>query len=85
MGDLTSILSRWLDTHPQGTAAVIGAETPVAEDRVAAFDPVTANGPEFARVILCQPEAQGTGVAAAIDRHVAMTRTVRELVVLSAT
>ena len=45
--------------------------------------PELVKGLEFDLVVLVDPEAFGTGIEAAVDRYVAMTRATRQLVILT--
>lgn len=82
--ELAGILAEWTSTHPAGTACVIGADLPAGTDpRVRALSPLQAKGLEFDLVVLVEPEALGEGRAGASARYVAMTRSTRELVILS--
>lgn len=81
--DLGPVLADWLATHPAGTACVIGAADPTGDDRVRSLTPVLAKGLEFDLVVLVHPAAFGDGLAGAVDRYVAMTRTTGQLVVLT--
>ena len=83
--DLGEIVTRWLATHAEGTAAVIGADAYPASDRVLSLTPRTAKGLEFDLVVLVDPDGFGSGVEGAVDRYVSMTRTTQQLVILRAT
>ncbi len=91
MSELASVVDGWLAAHAQGTVCIIGAEgTSTRPDgsRVRTLTPVLAKGLEFDLVVLLQPESFGAGAGAggttrAVDRYVAMTRAVQELVVLA--
>ena len=83
--DLGQIVTRWLATHAEGTAAVIGADAYPASDRVLSLTPRTAKGLEFDLVVLVDPDGFGSGVEGAVDRYVSMTRTTQQLVILRAT
>ncbi|MFT3876602.1 MAG: RNA polymerase recycling motor ATPase HelR [Propioniciclava sp.] len=52
-------------------------------DRVSWLAPEQAKGLEFDLVVLVDPGSWGSGVAAAVDRYVAMTRATQRLVILS--
>nr|WP_095871684.1 RNA polymerase recycling motor ATPase HelR [Streptomyces sp. TLI_235] len=80
--DLDAVLERWLAAHADGTACVIGAPGFRATPRVRSLTPALSKGLEFDLVVLVDPETFGEGVAGAVDRYVAMTRTTRQLVVL---
>ncbi len=79
--ELDAVLEGWLAAHEDGTACVIGAPAP-AHPRIRSLTPMTAKGLEFDLVVLVDPEALGDGIAGAVDRYVAMTRSTRELVIL---
>lgn len=79
---LERILSDWLSTHEEGTAAVIGAEDAVPSPRVQSLTPTLAKGLEFDLVVLVEPEALGEGAPGAAARYVSMTRATQELVIL---
>ena len=83
--DLGQIVTRWLATHAEGTAAVIGADAYPASDRVLSLTPRAAKGLEFDLVVLVDPDGFGSGVEGAVDRYVSMTRTTQQLVILRAT
>ncbi|MBC9731840.1 RNA polymerase recycling motor ATPase HelR [Nocardioides marmotae] len=92
VADLPAVLADWLAAHAEGTACVVTAdgERPGVPDvldspRVQHLTPTLAKGLEFDLVVLVEPERFGAGeggLAAAVDRYVAMTRATRELVVL---
>jgi hypothetical protein len=77
------ILNTWLTAHAEGTAAVIGDPAFAATSRVASLTPQLTKGLEFDLVVLIDPEAFGTGIEAAVDRYVAMTRATQRLVILT--
>ncbi len=93
--ELDGVLAGWLDTHPEGTACVIGDAAFAAEfgarcreefratPRIRALTPQLAKGLEFDLVVLVDPAGFGEGVGGAVDRYVAMTRATRQLVVLT--
>ncbi len=81
--DLRSVIDTWLAEHDAGIACVIGDPTFPATDRVASLTPELSKGLEFDLVVLVDPEAFGTGIEAAVDRYVAMTRATQQLVVLT--
>lgn len=83
--ELADIVAGWLDTHPEGTACVIGAPSFAASERVLSLTPETAKGLEFDLVVLVDPDRFGDGIEGAVDRYVAMTRTTQHLVILSGT
>lgn len=77
------IVETWLAAHDDGIACVIGDPTYVARDRVSSLSPTHAKGLEFDLVVLVEA-GFGDGVEGAVDRYVAMTRTTRELVLVTA-
>lgn len=79
-----AILQAWLAEHPEGIACVIGDPAFVGTERIRSLTPEAAKGLEFDLVVLVDPERWGSGVTAAVDTYVAMTRSTRDLVVLSA-
>jgi hypothetical protein len=72
------IVGEWLAAHDDGVAAVIGDPSFGGSDRVQSLTPEGAKGLEFDLVVLVSPERWS-----AVDRYVAMTRSTRELVILS--
>ena len=80
--ELPTVVTTWLDAHPEGVACVIGDPSFPSSARVRTLTPEGAKGLEFDLVVLVHPERFGDGVTGAVDRYVAMTRTTRELVVL---
>lgn len=78
-----AIVERWLSENAEGTACVIGDPSFVERPRVRSLSPAHAKGLEFDLVVVVEPDAFGAGIEGAVDRYVAMTRTTRELVVLS--
>lgn len=83
IADLRPIVDRWLAENAEGTVCVLGAPGFDGGPRVATLTPSLAKGLEFDLVVLVDPERFGDGVAGAVDRYVAMTRSTRELVVVS--
>ena len=81
--DLRSILDTWLAAHADGIACVIGDPAFAATSRVRSLTPELSKGLEFDLVVLINPEAFGTGIEAAVDRYVAMTRATQQLVILA--
>jgi superfamily I DNA/RNA helicase len=81
--DLCSILDTWLAAHADGIACVIGDPAFAATSRVRSLTPELSKGLEFDLVVLINPEAFGTGIEAAVDRYVAMTRATQQLVILA--
>src|SRR5690242_19736750 len=85
VSDRDRILDTWLAAHTEGVACVIGDPTFQATSRVRSLTPELVKGLEFDLVLLIDPEAFGTGIEAAVDRYVAMTRATRQLVILTST
>lgn len=85
IGELGAVLERGLAGQPEGTACVIGAPDFVGTSRVRSLTPELSKGLEFDLVVLVDPDrfGDGDGVEGAVDRYVAMTRTTRQLVVLT--
>jgi superfamily I DNA/RNA helicase len=83
--DRDRILGTWLAAHAEGVACVIGDPTFRATSRLRSLTPELVKGLEFDLVLLIDPEAFGTGIEAAVDRYVAMTRATQELVILTST
>ena len=89
--DLGSILDTWLASHADGIACVIGDPTFRATSRVRSLTPELSKGLEFDLVVLVDPERFGTrafvgatsGIEAAVDLYVAMTRATQQLVILT--
>ena len=81
--DRDRILDTWLAAHAEGVACVIGDPTFRATPRVRSLTPELVKGLEFDLVLLVDPEAFGTGIEAAVDRYVAMTRATHQLVILT--
>ncbi|WP_193106870.1 RNA polymerase recycling motor ATPase HelR [Brachybacterium sp. FME24] len=81
--ELDGILEQWLVAHEEGTACVIGHPRFEATQRVRALTPQLAKGLEFDLVVLVDPESFGDGIEGAVARYVSMTRSTRELVVLT--
>ncbi len=81
--DRDSILDTWLAAHAEGVACVIGDPTFSATPRVRSLTPELVKGLEFDLVLLIDPKAFGTGIEAAVDRYVAMTRATQQLVILT--
>ena len=91
--DLESILDTWLDANTNGIACVIsvgagrdltredGAQW--ANPRVRSLTPELSKGLEFDLVVLIDPASFGSGIEAAVDRYVAMTRTTQQLAILT--
>ena len=83
MPDRDSILDTWLAAHAEGVACVIGDPTFSATPRVRSLTPELVKGLEFDLVLLIDPKAFGTGIEAAVDRYVAMTRATQQLAILT--
>ncbi|MER7444299.1 RNA polymerase recycling motor ATPase HelR [Micromonospora avicenniae] len=81
--DLDSVLEAWLAANADGIACVIGDATFQGTSRVRSLAPELSKGLEFDLVVLVDPQAFGTGIEAAVDRYVAMTRATRQLVILT--
>jgi superfamily I DNA/RNA helicase len=81
--ELGRVLDTWLAAHADGTACVIGDPAFVATSRVRSLTPELSKGLEFDLVVLVDPARLGTGIEAAVDRYVAMTRATRQLVILT--
>jgi hypothetical protein len=81
--ELTSILDTWLAAHDEGIACVIGDPAFREMPRVRSLTPELSKGLEFDLVVLIDPEKFGEGIEGAVDRYVAMTRTTRQLVILT--
>jgi hypothetical protein len=81
--ELGSILDIWLAAHADGIACVIGKPTFQATSRVRSLTPQLAKGLEFDLVLLVDPEAFGIGIEGAVDRYVAMTRAIQQLIILT--
>lgn len=80
---LEEVLERWLAEHEEGIVGVIGEVEIAPRERVQVLTPRLAKGLEFDLVVLVDPESFGVGIDGAVARYVAMTRTTRELVVLT--
>ncbi|MFD6326031.1 RNA polymerase recycling motor ATPase HelR [Streptomyces sp. NPDC058442] len=83
LSDLDSILDTWLTAHDDGIACVIGHPTFRSTPRVLSLTPELSRGLEFDLVVLVDPDSFGEGIEGAVDRYVAMTRTTRQLVILT--
>ncbi|OZD10295.1 AAA family ATPase [Rhodococcus sp. 06-235-1A] len=81
--DLSSILTRWLDSNAGGIGCVIGDPALPASDRIRSLPPQSTKGLEFDLVVLIDPDSFGSGIAGAVDRYVAMTRTTGRLMILT--
>jgi DNA helicase IV len=83
VAELPEVLEAWLAENTEGIACVIGDPTFTATQRIRSLTPELAKGLEFDLVVLVDPDRFGTGIEGAVDRYVALTRSTRELVVLS--
>jgi hypothetical protein len=88
VSELRATLDTWLAAHDDGLACVIAAaDLPpgaVREGRrVRCLSAELSKGLEFDLVVLVLQEPTGTGIEAAVDRYVAMTRATQQLVVLT--
>lgn len=83
LAERDAILADWLGEHPEGIACVIGDPAFAGADRIRSLSAEGAKGLEFDLVVLVDPERWGSGITAAVDTYVAMTRATQELVVLS--
>ena len=86
VSDLDAILDDWLGAHAEGIACVIGRPGFPPTPRVRSLPPELTKGLEFDLVVLVDPgdpAGSGTGIEAAVDRYVAMTRATQQLVVLT--
>lgn len=81
--DLDAVVDAWVAANPEGVACVVGAPGFGERPRVRSLRPELVKGLEFDLVVLVDPEGWGTSVEGAVDRYVAMTRSTRELVLLS--
>ncbi len=78
------IVRDWLAAHDEGLGCVVGDPTFTGTDRVRSLPAEEVKGLEYDLVVLVEPERFGTGIEGAVDRYVAMTRSTRELVILTA-
>ncbi|MBF0815208.1 AAA family ATPase [Microbacterium paludicola] len=78
-----ALLAAWTAENDEGVACVIGDPSFVGSDRMRSLSPAEAKGLEYDLVVLVDPDGWGEGIEATVDRYVAMTRTTRELVILS--
>jgi hypothetical protein len=83
VAELKQVVDAWLAEHAEGVACVVGDPGFRATPRVRSLSPELTKGLEFDLVVLVDPERFGADVEGAVDRYVAMTRTTRELVILS--
>ncbi|KQU68700.1 RNA polymerase recycling motor ATPase HelR [Phycicoccus sp. Root101] len=83
VAELQPVVDAWLASHPDGTGCVIGDPTFEGTNRVRSLRPELSKGLEFDLVVLVDPQDFGDGIEGAVDRYVAMTRSTRELVVLT--
>jgi superfamily I DNA/RNA helicase len=82
-GDLAAIVAAWTVDNPEGVACVIGDPSFPGLARVRSLTPELAKGLEFDLVVLVDPHRFGEGIEGVVDRYVAMTRTTRQLVILT--
>ena len=74
----------WLAGQPRrGRAASSAAPFQATRRESESLTPELAKGLEFDLVVIVDPESFGGGIEGAVDRYVAMTRTTRQLAVLS--
>jgi hypothetical protein len=83
VSQLMPMLDRWLATHDEGIACVIGHPDFRGTSRVRSLTPELAKGLEFDLVVLVDPDAFGSGLQGAVDRYVAMTRATQQLAILT--
>lgn len=83
LSERDAIIAAWLAEKEEGTACIVGDETFATTERVRSLTPALSKGLEFDLVVLAEPETFGDGIEGAVDRYVAMTRSTRELVVLT--
>jgi DNA helicase IV len=81
--ELDSVLASWLASDAVGIACVIGDPTFEWTPRIRLLTPEGSKGLEFDLVVLVDPDSFGAEIEGAVDRYVAMTRTTRQLVILS--
>ncbi|MET7474066.1 RNA polymerase recycling motor ATPase HelR [Streptomyces sp. NPDC005648] len=81
--DRDTVLDTWLAAHAEGIACVIGDPTFPATPRVSSLTPELSKGLEFDLVVLVDPDRFGEGIEGAVDHYVAMTRTTRQLAILT--
>lgn len=87
VGELGTVLTDWLEAHPEGTACVIakydaGTGSLPASPRIRVLAPELVKGLEFDLVVLVDPDSFGEGIEGAVDRYVAMTRATQQLMIL---
>jgi DNA helicase IV len=81
--ELPVILDAWRAANSEGIACVIGDAGFEGSRRIRSLTPELAKGLEFDLVVLLDPDRFGTGISGAVDHYVALTRSTRELVVLT--
>ena len=81
--DLGRIVDDWLAANDEGVACVIGDPAFAPRPRVRSLAPEHTKGLEFDLVVLVDPEDFVEGIEGAVDRYVAMTRSTRQLVILT--
>lgn len=87
IGELATVLTDWLEAHPEGAACVIakydaGTGSLPASPRIRVLAPELVKGLEFDLVVLVDPDSFGEGIEGAVDRYVAMTRATQQLMIL---
>jgi superfamily I DNA/RNA helicase len=87
ISELGTVLTDWLEAHPEGTACVIsnydaGTGPVPASPRIRVLAPELVKGLEFDLVVLVDPESFGDGIEGAVDSYVAMTRATQQLMIL---
>lgn len=83
LSDRDAIIDAWLGENDEGTACVIGDESFAQTARVRSLTPALSKGLEFDLVVLISPDSAADSTEATVDRYVAMTRSTRELVLLT--
>lgn len=83
LAERDALLAAWTAENDEGVACVIGDPSFVGSDRIRSLSPAEAKGLEYDLVVLVDPDGWGEGIEATVDRYVAMTRSTRELVILS--
>jgi hypothetical protein len=79
-----AVVDGWLAAHDDSVACVVGAPGFTGGPRVRSLTPQLATGLEFDLVVLVDPDGFGVGIEGAVDRYVAMTRAMQQLVILTA-
>ncbi|HEY9290375.1 MAG TPA: RNA polymerase recycling motor ATPase HelR [Microlunatus sp.] len=83
VAELEPIIEGWLAEHADGVACVIGAPSYPGSARVRSLSPAESKGLEFDLVVLVEPDRFGAGIEGTVDHYVAMTRTTRQLMILT--